>query len=173
MPHRSMGTGPWDRIPSGAARIWLRRGRNVGIEYRFARNQNERLPALAADLVRRQVALIAATTTAAAIAPKSATTTIPIVFEMGGDIVLGDGTCVTLRLADYAYYTGRLRKRFEEFIAKPYATRAEPVPTCGFCHWREHCAQEWERSDSLCLVAGIRKDQRHKLEAAGAIANLT
>ena len=62
-------------------------GRNVTIEYRWADGHYDSLPALAADLVRRQVTVIAATTTPAALAAKAATTTIPIVFTTVGDPV--------------------------------------------------------------------------------------
>jgi putative tryptophan/tyrosine transport system substrate-binding protein len=60
-------------------------GRNVAIDYRWAENQYHRLSVLVGDLVRRQVAVIVAFPNVSALAAKSATTTIPIVFVTGSD----------------------------------------------------------------------------------------
>jgi len=69
----------------GLSVIGYAEGQNVMIEYRSAEGQANRLPALAADMVRRKVAVIVTVANNAAVAAKATTTTIPIVFSIGGD----------------------------------------------------------------------------------------
>jgi putative tryptophan/tyrosine transport system substrate-binding protein len=71
-------------------------GQNVRVEYRWAENKYDRLTAMAADLVRQRVSVIAATSTPAAVAAKAATTVIPIVFETASDPIK-IGLVATLR----------------------------------------------------------------------------
>jgi putative tryptophan/tyrosine transport system substrate-binding protein len=100
-------------------------GQNAAIELRWAENQTYRLQSLVGDLVRRRVAVIAATGgTAAALAAKHATSTIPIVFEIGGDPITnglvenlnepgGNVTGVSLNVASLAQSQFELLRKFK------------------------------------------------------------
>jgi putative tryptophan/tyrosine transport system substrate-binding protein len=77
------------KFHSGLGEAGFVRGKNVAIEYHWADGQYDRLPAMAADFVRRPVSLIVAQGPPAALAARAATTTIPIVFVVGFDPIAG------------------------------------------------------------------------------------
>jgi uncharacterized protein len=82
-------------------------------------------------------------------------------------VVLGDGQVSSFRLKEFQFYIQRQRDRLMAFVATPVNTRAVPVRACALCDWKEACEDEWERLNSLWLVAGITNGQRKKLEAIG------
>jgi predicted RecB family nuclease len=82
-------------------------------------------------------------------------------------LALGDGTEVHFRVQDYAHYYRNVRDRFLKHVAERPKTYPEPVEACALCHWRNRCAAQWEADDHLSRVAGIRKQQWRRLEAAG------
>src|SRR5205814_9936534 len=103
-------------------------GQNLAIEYRYAAGHYDRLPALAADLVGRKVDLIMANSPPAALAAKSATSTIPIVFRGGGDPV-GGGLVASLarpggNLTGVSFVA-------DELTAKRLELLSELVPRAG------------------------------------------
>ena len=103
-------------------------GQNLAIEYRWAEGHYDRLPALAADLVGRKVDLIMASSPPSALAAKSATSTIPIVFRSGADPV-GDGLVASLARPG-GNLTG-VSGLADELTAKRLELLSELVPRAG------------------------------------------
>lgn len=85
----------------------------------------------------------------------------------GMAVALGSGEEVRLRTSEVIHYFRHARSRFESFVASPEPTEAQPCITCLHCRWRTLCAEEWERTDHLSLVAGMKSSQARKLRDGG------
>jgi putative ABC transport system substrate-binding protein len=129
-------------------------GQNVLIEYRSAEDQAHRLPALVADLVRQQAALIVGNTPSA-LAAKAATTTLPIVFVTGEDPVI-NGLVASLsrpggNTTGVSFLsTASVTKRFEllrQFVPKPGAIAMLVPPVC-----RQSILDSWLGNLRECLA---------------------
>jgi uncharacterized protein len=82
-------------------------------------------------------------------------------------VILGDGREASLHVAEYDHYVGQVRERFLQFVETRPATRPERIAACGTCPWRDVCNAQWDEEDHLNRVAGIRREQIRKLDAAG------
>jgi uncharacterized protein len=82
-------------------------------------------------------------------------------------VVTGDGVERAWRLADVASYARHARIRLRHAVEEGPASEAVPVPHCSQCRWKTRCGDLWEAADDLSLVAGMRKDHRQTLVAAG------
>jgi predicted RecB family nuclease len=74
---------------------------------------------------------------------------------------------VKLPTRDYIRDVRAARDEFLKFVTENPETKAVPLPACQQCSWQGHCTQEWEASDHMIRVAGIRRTQIAKLEEAG------
>ena len=88
-------------------------------------------------------------------------------------LALGQGDLIPLKVGDYAAYERQARRALGSFIAAdpghnpPADPYPEPVEHCVICRWDDLCKDRRRRDDDLSLVAGITKDQRRALKAAG------
>jgi putative tryptophan/tyrosine transport system substrate-binding protein len=143
--------------------------RSVAVDYRWADSQNDLLPALAADLVRRQVAVIVTIGTQSVHAAKAVTTSIPIVFQVGGDPV-EDGFVPSLNRPG-GNITGITRFNLE-VAAKLVEFMHELLPTAGTLAFLTNptntgtAAPETRALEGAAGTVGVRLLPLHMTEAA-------
>ena len=82
-------------------------------------------------------------------------------------LVFGNKTERSFRVSDYAHYYRRLRQRFDVFLTEHPVTKPEKCDACGYCDWRDRCADEWEAVDHLNQVANMGKMQIKRLQRQG------
>ncbi|MEO8899148.1 MAG: TM0106 family RecB-like putative nuclease [Candidatus Dormibacter sp.] len=83
-------------------------------------------------------------------------------------VVLGDDTIESFPYAEISSYLEAVRQRFVDAVDTGLDhTTPDPVAACQNCDWKDRCSAEWRDVDHLSLVAGIRRDQRTRLVAAG------
>jgi predicted RecB family nuclease len=83
-------------------------------------------------------------------------------------VITGDGEQHPFVVSDYAAYHRTLKARYEELVFGPVlGTYPDPVEHCGICRWADECKRRRRADDHLSLVSGMRRDQSHKLVAAG------
>src|SRR5207248_5159690 len=82
-------------------------------------------------------------------------------------VVGGAGERETFRPDDFLAYYRRLRERFLEAVENGAATYPYPVEHCALCDFLSRCREQWRADDNLVLVAGIRRLQVERLQAAG------
>ena len=83
-------------------------------------------------------------------------------------VVLGDDTVEAFPYAEISSYLEAVRQRFVAAVDTGLEhTAPDPVAACQYCDWKDRCTAEWRAADHLSFVAGIRRDQRTQLVAAG------